>query len=78
MKWRVDKKTLFDYSQWHVWFAWKPVEFYGYKYWLCYLNRRANFNYQTMLEQQKETIESGKDFHWEYKETSVLPTRPPI
>lgn len=68
MKWRVGKKSPFDYSEWHEWFAWKPVRIKDYMYWLCFLNRRAKFTYQTLLDQQKETIKNGEDFYWEYLE----------
>lgn len=72
MKWRVEKLP-YDYKDWHLWYAWKPVQIKNYKYWLCLLNRRAKFIYQTSIEEQKAVIKSGKDFHWEYEEPVYYP-----
>jgi len=66
MKWRIKTKP-YDYADWHLWFAWKPVQVKSYKYWLCLLQRRAKFTYLIPIHKQKEVIKSGKDFIWEYE-----------
>lgn len=40
MRWAVERPTK-DITQWNPHFAWKPVTFEGYTYWLCWVNRRA-------------------------------------
>jgi len=66
MKWRVETKP-YDYAEWHLWFAWKPVQIKYHKHWLCVLQRRAKFTYLTALKDQKTVIKSGKGFTWEYE-----------
>lgn len=67
MKWRVDKKPH-DCTEWHLWFAWKPVQIGNYMYWLCLLYRRVKFTYVTPRSEYEKVLKSGKDFKWEYHE----------
>jgi len=68
MKWRVGPRPLFDYSQWHSIFLFKPMEIDGYKYFLQFVWRRADFAEGTTLEQQKYLVESDL-VHWIYDAT---------
>lgn len=73
MKWRVGKTPKRDYTEWHIWFAWYPVQIKNHMHWLCLLNRRAKFSHMTDLDKQKEVIRSGQDFYWEYVEPVYYP-----
>jgi len=77
MKWRITKKPIPDYLDWHTWFAWKPVRIGDYKYWLCYVSRKAKWNtvYNTDLNVEiKDKDAVNRIIHhcgcrdWEYKE----------
>ncbi len=40
MRWPISRPKK-DITEWHTHFAWIPVKAGGYRYWLCFVNRRA-------------------------------------
>ena len=69
MKWRVTPKPIINYLDWHPFFTWKPVQFGDYKYWLCFVNRKAVWHKEVDdANTVNQIIDKCGCKEWEYTE----------
>lgn len=66
MKWPAGKRPEVVLTEWHKVFAWTPIQIDEYKYYLCWVMRRATVDdAEKQRENTYNSVWAGK-VSWEY------------